>query len=497
MSDGELFIGGAWKAGSGGALTSLNPASGEVVWSGAEATVAQVDEAVAAARRAFDGWSRLTVDERGRYLERYRTLLDERKEKLAEAISLDTGKPLWESATEIAAMIGKIAISRQAYGARTPTTATDIAGGRAELSHRPHGVLAVFGPYNFPAHLPNGHIVPALLAGNTVVFKPSKFTPLVAERTVRCWHDAGLPAGVVNMVQGTRNMGAALVAHDGIDGLLFTGSSSTGKFLHKQFGGQPEKILALEMGGNNPLIVWDAGDTETVALIVVQSAYITAGQRCSCARRLILPRGAEGDRVIDALKAMIARLVIGPFDGDETPFMGPLISNGAADSLLAAQQQLRASGGQAITEMRRLKDGLPFLTPGLMDVTAVAGRPDEEYFGPFLQVIRSATFDDALDEANATQYGLSAGLISADRALYDRFRQAIRAGVVNWNRPLTGASSAAPFGGLGWSGNHRPGAYYAADYCAHPVASMISEQAAMPPSVPPGIRAGTRAGTQE
>lgn len=490
MTDGKLFIGGRWKAGSGSAFTSLNPANGEVVWSGTEATIAEVDEAVAAARRAFGGWSRLTVDERGRYIERYRALLDERREELAEAISLDTGKPLWESATEVAAMIGKIAISRQAYDARTPTTATDIADGEAVLTHRPHGVLAVFGPYNFPAHLPNGHMVPALLAGNTVVFKPSKLTPLVAERAVRCWHDAGLPSGVVNMVQGTRKMGAALVGHDGIDGLLFTGSSSTGKFLHKQFGGQTEKILALEMGGNNPLIVWDAGDIETTALIVVLSAYITAGQRCSCARRLILPRGAEGDRVIDALKVLIPRLVIGPFDGGETPFMGPVISNSAADNLLEAQEKLGASGGLVIAEMRRLKDGLPFLTPGLMDVTAIAGRPDEEYFGPFLQVIRSTTFDDALDEANATQYGLSAGLISADRALYERFRQATRAGVVNWNRPLTGASSAAPFGGLGWSGNHRPGAYYAADYCAYPVASMISERAAMPPSPPPGIRAG-------
>lgn len=488
MSGHDLFIGGAWRAGSGPAMASSNPATGEEIWTGHEAGVEQVDSAVAAARAAFEPWAYLPIEDRIRYIEAFKDLLGERRQQLALTISRETGRPLWESDAEIDWMIGKVAITRTAYDARTPTTARDIAGGRALLTHRPHGVMAVFGPYNFPGHLPNGHIVPALLAGNTVVFKPSRLTPFIAELMAGCWHDAGLPDGVVNLLQGTRIMGAALAGHAGIDGLLFTGSSATGTILHRQFGGHPEKILALEMGGNNPLIAWDFEDLDAAAVTVVLSAYLTAGQRCTCARRLIVPEGGAGDRLIDAVAALIPRLKVGPYDGGETPFMGPLISNSAADRALSAQRHMLDQGGEAVALMRRIEDGLPFLSPGLIDVTAIRDRADEEHFAPLLQVIRVADFDAAIREANTTAFGLSAGLLSEDAGLQERFHQRIRAGIVNWNRPTTGASGTAPFGGTGASGDHRPGALYAADYCAYPVASLVSDHLAMPAPAPPGIR---------
>ncbi|MEG1215068.1 MAG: aldehyde dehydrogenase family protein, partial [Leclercia sp.] len=167
----------------------------------------------------------------------------------------------------------------RAYHERTGESLTEMADGAASLRHRPHGVLAVFGPYNFPGHLPNGHIVPALIAGNTVVFKPSELTPWTAEETVKLWQAAGLPDGVLNLVQGGRSTGEALAQSSEIDGLLFTGSANTGYHLHQQLAGAPEKILALEMGGNNALIIDEITDIDAVVNLTIQSAFVSAGQR--------------------------------------------------------------------------------------------------------------------------------------------------------------------------------------------------------------------------
>lgn len=483
------FIGGHWVAGQGEALVSYNPATGTEVWEGRSASAHEVEAAVLAARKALHGWSYLSFGQRLEIVEAFREKLEANKEQLALCIAQETGKMLWDARGEVAAMIGKIAISAKAYRERTGETATDLPdGGKAILRHKPHGVVAVFGPYNFPGHLPNGHIVPALLAGNTVVFKPSELTPHVAEQTVRLWQEAGLPDGALNLVQGEKETGIALASHPQLDGLFFTGSSATGHILHRQFAGRPEKILALEMGGNNPLIVHEAGDARAAAYITVQSAFLSSGQRCTCARRLIVPQGKAGDAFLDTLAEMTRGIVVGAYDDQPEPFMGPMVSLVESEKLILAEQELVAKGASAIVPMRRLKEGLPFVSPGILDVTDVSGREDRELFGPLLQVIRVADFEAAIAEANATAYGLSAGLLSDSRELYEHFAREIRAGIVNWNRPLTGASSAMPFGGIGSSGNHRPSAYYAADYCAYPMATMESEKPVLPTQISPGLK---------
>ena len=347
-------------------------------------------------------------------------------------------------------------------------------------------MVAVFGPYNFPGHLPNGHIVPALLAGNAVIFKPSELTPWTAQETVRLWAEAGLPAGVIALLQGARDTGAALAGHAGIDGLFFTGSSATGALLHKNFAGHPDKILALEMGGNNPLIVEGVQDIDAAVHHIVQSAFVSAGQRCTCARRLLVPQGAWGDALLARLVEVTAKLRVGKYDAEPAPFMGAVISSAAAEALLQAQAAMLAAGGKALLEMRRLTPDAALLSPGIIDTTAAA-RPDEEYFGPLLQVIRYADFDQAIAIANDTRFGLAGGVLSDERALYERYLLESRAGVVNWNKPLTGASSAAPFGGVGASGNHRASAYYAADYCAYPVASLECDSLTVPAQLSPGM----------
>lgn len=483
---GDCFIQGQWQTANGALFTRIDPVYGRLLWQGHAANQADVNAAVQAAREAFRPWRKMGFDKRAMIVSRFAELLKAQKTELGVQLGEETGKPLWEAATEIDAMVGKVALSMQALQDRTGVVEKDVAAGHSVLQHRPHGVLAVFGPYNFPGHLPNGHIVPALLAGNTIVFKPSELTPRFAALTVQLWQQAGLPEGVLNLVQGAAETGKALAAHPALDGLLFTGSSRTGELLHRQFGGRPEKLLALEMGGNNPLVL--AGNWPAAAALhhVLFSAFVSAGQRCTCARRLIVPAGQRGDQFLGQLVTAADRLLVGAYDAIPAPFMGSLISADARQQVLNARDLLLALGGRELLAPRAVAD-TALISATIVDVSALSDPPDEEVFGPLLQVLRYDDFDHALALANRTRFGLAAGLISDDRRHFEQFAEEIRAGIVNWNKPLTGASSAAPFGGVGASGNHRPSAWYAADYCAYPMASLVAGEAELPGTLPAGM----------
>lgn len=481
------FIKGEWVEGQGEHLLKHNPVSGALLWQGTTASEAQVVQACCAARDAFAGWAKRHFTERQALIERFARLLEASKEQLTEIIAEETSKPRWEAATEVTAMINKIAISINAYHARTGEIQTPMGESASTLRHRPHGVLAVFGPYNFPGHLPNGHIVPALLAGNTLVFKPSELTPGTGERVMQLWQQAGIPAGVLNLLQGGSATGRALSQQPELDGLLFTGSAGTGYQLHRQFAGQPEKILALEMGGNNPLIVDDPGDIDGAVHIVIQSAFITAGQRCTCARRLLVRQGAKGDALIQRLVEVASRIQPGEWDASPQPFMGGVITPHAAEQVLAAWQRHTARGGKALLVPQQVNPQSSLLSPGIIELSGVKSVPDEEIFGPLLAVYRYRDFDEAITMANDTRYGLACGLISPDRDKFEQLLLEARAGIVNWNKPLTGAASTAPFGGIGASGNHRASAWYAADYCAWPMATLESPDIALPNNLGPGL----------
>ncbi|WP_404343873.1 succinylglutamate-semialdehyde dehydrogenase [Pseudoalteromonas mariniglutinosa] len=481
------LINNQWQAGLGDTFSSLNPSNGDIVWRGKAATPEQVDSAVKAARKAQLNWADTPITARINILEQFVAQLQQNSEEFASIIARETGKPLWETRTEVAAMAGKIAISVKAYHERTGTIENPMPGAKAFIRHKPHGVVAIFGPYNFPGHLPNGHIVPAILAGNTVVFKPSELTPHVAHYTLELWLKAGLPAGVINLVQGEVTTGKALASHQDIDGLFFTGSSNTGHFLHQQFAGHPGKILALEMGGNNPLIIKDVADVSAAVHDIIQSGFITSGQRCTCARRVFIEKSSNGDAILDKLISATKNIQVADSFSEQQPFMGAMISEKAALAMVAAQQQLLDMGAQPLVTLKHLKVGTGFVSPGIIDVSQVAEMPDEEHFGPLIKVYRYSDFDAAINEANNTSFGLSAGLLSDSEDHYEHFLKRIRAGIVNWNRPITGASSAAPFGGIGASGNHRASAYYAADYCAYPVASVEATKVNLPKTLAPGL----------
>ena len=370
-------------------LRSFDPATGDVVWEGAIAGPAEISAAMASASAALPGWSSTPLDVRLGVLSGFKTQLEDIGPRLAEMISRETGKPAWEGKAEVASMVAKIAASIAAHTERTGEKRSPLPFGEAVLRHHPHGVMAVLGPYNFPGHLPNGHIVPALLAGNTVVFKPSELTPGTGALMAEAWAASGLPAGVFSIVQGGRATGEALLAHD-IDGLLFTGSAGAGAHFRRIFADRPKVMLALELGGNNPLVVWDAADVEEAASVVVQSAFITTGQRCSCARRLIIPQGAFGEALVDAVAALAGRLVVGAWNASPEPFMGPLISDAAAAAAHRAVAALDAPAIRAFSGIAGQRDA--FVTPAIYDVT---GRdvPDEEIFAPVMQVRRVGSFE--------------------------------------------------------------------------------------------------------
>ncbi|HEX2802839.1 MAG TPA: succinylglutamate-semialdehyde dehydrogenase [Sphingomicrobium sp.] len=454
-------------------LVSTEPATGRKIWSGKPG---DAGAEVAAARAALPDWAGHSVAYRTEALRRFANVVRKREKDFATLISRETGKPFWETQTEVAAVINKVEISINAHGERTPKRTIEAAmGSKVSLRHKPHGVLAVLGPYNFPAHLPNGHIVPALIAGNAVVFKPSEKTPATGEFLVQCYRDAGIPEDVVRLLIGGPDQGKALAAEAGIDGLLFTGSARAGMALHKQFAETPQKILALELGGNNPLVVWHAKDIEAAAAIAVQSAFLSAGQRCTAARRLIVEDGKDKP-LLDAIAGMIDRIIVDEPFADPQPFMGPVIDNDTAHHLQEQWVGLMMKGGKPIRRLDRPFDDRPYLTPALIDVTEAKDVPDEEIFGPVLQVIRVGSFDDAIAEANNTRFGLAASLLGGTPDQYEHFWGHVRAGVINWNKPTNGAPSTAPFGGIGLSGNHRPSAFYAADYCAYPVTSVHAER---------------------
>jgi succinylglutamic semialdehyde dehydrogenase len=448
-------------------IISFNPYDESVVGSVQAALETDVRVAFEVAVDAQKAWAANGFEKRCQVLRSYAALLKEQAEDLADLITREAGKPLWESRTEVQAMINKVEISIDAHQARCG----EFAKGIGVTRFHPLGVVGVLGPFNFPGHLPNGHIVPALLAGNAVLFKPSELTPLVGQFIVARLHQSGVPESILQILHGGAEIGRAIVALEGLRGLFFTGSSKAGLSIHKELAGRPQTLLALEMGGNNPLVVDHVEDPEAASRLVCQSAFITAGQRCTCARRVLVPSSEWGDAFLERLKADVGMIEVGNPSGGQQPYIGTVISQEAAEKVLQFEAGLIERGAHPILQMKRVGDRKAQLKPGLIDVTGTA-LTDEECFGPLLQVQRYTSLGHAYELCNQTAYGLAAGLLSDSAEVYAEFQQAVMAGIINWNSPLTGASSASPFGGVGLSGNYRPSAYFAADYCSYPVASI-------------------------
>lgn len=478
---GFLFINGQWVEGKGASFTSLNPSTEDCIWEGHEPSLHQIDEVFDRSRCALNLWKNLPVETRVDVVLNFKTLLESEKEALSTLISIETGKPKWESVQEVGAMCSKVSISIDAFTIRCNEQSFKEGNTTIYTRYKPHGILIVVGPFNFPGHLPNGHIIPALIAGNTVIFKPSELTPAVGEYMMSIWERSGLPPGVIQLIQGGGHIGRLLAEDERHNGVLFTGSSGVGASLSRLFSRLPHRLLALEMGGNNPLVVYDA--LLESASAIVQSAFMSAGQRCTCTRRLILLDTDENRALLSAIVDVASRISIYPWDHHHDSFYGPLISKPAMDRVWDAYKERVALGGRILLAMTQVHTKGYFLTPGIIDVTGLSIK-DEEYFGPLLSVYWVQSCDEAIAVANDTQYGLSASVYTQDEDKYHHFFNTIDAGIINWNMPTNGASSKVPFGGIKGSGNHRPSAFFAADYCSYPVASVMNSYASVINRVP-------------
>jgi len=484
------LIAGEWREIAGDEVVSRNPARpASVVWSGSP-VLSHVDDAIAAAREAFPKWAAWPMERRVAVLRRYQSICKEREGAIAELIADETGKVMWDSKGEAALLGAKVDITldETATGAMRRVSAFEvpIAAGRVgRASFRPHGVMAVLGPYNFPAHLPNGHIVPALAMGNTVVLKPSDKTPAVGQLLGELFQGAldaeGAPRGVFNVVQGAAEVASSLSRHAGIDGILFTGSWPVGRRILEANLDRPSRMIALEMGGNNPAVVMPDADLKQALIECVRCAFITTGQRCTCTRRLILHEMIAG-RFLSALAKAASNLIVGDPRAAHPVFMGPIINEASRRAVLDFQAQLAKAGGEVIvpsTAIETVEEGF-YLTPSVVrverfsvsDLVSDAGC-DREVFGPLLRVSVVRSLDEAIEQSNATNYGLAASIFTTDAAAQARFLIECKAGCVNVNTGTAGASSKLPFGGVGMSGNHRPAGAFSLDYCAYPMASMI------------------------
>lgn len=492
------LIAGSFRPLAGSAIVSQNPAHpSRSVWQGSP-VLAHVDEAVAAARSALPVWSQWPIERRIAVLRRYQSIVTARKQELGELICDETGKALWDSLAEAGILAGKVDITLEdsefSGFHRVKPYGFEISPSRQGHCHyRPHGVMAVIGPYNFPMHLPNGHIVPALLMGNTIVLKPSEKAPATGQALVEMFHEAleaeNAPPGVVNLVQGAAETAVRLTSHAGIDGILFTGSWPVGRKILEANLDRPGRIVALELGGSNPTVIMPDAHLEQAAIEVVRASFVTTGQRCTCTRRLVVHEQVAG-RFVRAVAEAAKRLVVGDPRSEKPVFMGPLISEDARRAVLAFQDALISTGGEAILRCEpRSTDGSAdgfFITPGIVRVDRFradeASDPgcDREVFGPLLRFCTVRSLDEAIEQANATRYGLAASIFTADPAAQRRFIAEARAGCVNVNTGTAGASSKLPFGGLGLSGNHRPAGSVSLDYCAYPVASMLESSDAAP-----------------
>ncbi len=488
------LVNGRWIALAGAEITSRNPARpAEIVWSGTP-DPGHADAAVAAASEAFKTWSAWSPSKRHAVLRRFADLCKARAAQITALIRDETGKAEWDAAGEASLLAAKV----DATLAETPDAPLRrVAGYKVELTptrqgrcwFRPHGVMAVLAPFNFPMHLPNGHIVPALALGNTVVLKPSDKTPAAGQMLGELYQEAldaeGAPPGVVNVVQGGAASAQRLARHPGVDGVLFTGSWPVGRAILEANLDTPGRICALEMGGNNAAVVLPDADLRQAVVECVRSAFITSGQRCTCTRRLIVHE-AVADRVIRAVCRAASELKIGDPASGEPVFLGPVISEAARRAILGAQASLARGDGRILLECRALDREGWFLTPGVMqverfvasDAADVGAGADVEVFGPLLRVAVVRSLDEAIEQANATRFGLAAAIFTKDERAIERFLREARAGCINVNTGSAGASGRLPFGGLGRSGNHRPAGALSVDYCAYPVAGLVEWDAA-------------------
>jgi len=466
----QNLIGGQWRdARSGETFESRNPArTSDVVGRFPASGPEDVADAVAAAKAAFETWRLVPAPKRGEILKRIGDLLTERKAEIARAMTREMGKPFFETKGDVQEAIDTayyaMTMGRQLFGHTVPS---ELNNKFNMTIRRPIGVCGIITAWNFPVAVPTWKIFPAILSGNTVVFKPSEEAPHSGMLLVQTLLDAGLPEGVVNLVQGAGPTGRALVEHPDVAAVSFTGSTATGSKI-AEMAGRMVKRVSLELGGKNPVVVMEDADLDLAVEGLLWGAFGTTGQRCTATSRLIAHEAVH-DRLVDMLKERAAKLKLGYGNDDDTE-VGPLINQAALDKVeyyLGVAREEGATvalGGERATGPG-LDEGFFFQPTILTGVTREMRVAREEIFGPVLSVIKVSSFDEAISVANDVPYGLSSSVYTRDVARAFQAMRDVDAGITYINGPTIGAEAHMSFGGVKATGNgHREGGWEVYDF---------------------------------
>ena len=447
------YMGGQWKEPSTGAyFKNINPADHEdLVGEYPLSAEADVEEAVQEAQQAFKEWRRLTAEERNVYLNRLAQLIDQHQDEIGEIICREEGKTLAEAKREAVIAVDYIPFVMGEGQRMEGYTLPSPRQGVASVARRvPLGVIAAISPWNFPFITPIRKIVPALAAGNTVVFKPSNETPHSGVQLMKMIHEAGFPKGVVNMVIGSgSDIGDALSAHPLVKGITFTGSTEVGQHIHQQ-AAKHLATVQLEMGGKNPAVVAESNDLKAVASEIVKSAFSLTGQRCTAISRLIVLE-SQAEALVKAIKEQMEGIVMGNGKDPEV-FTGPLIHKDACQKVLGYIDEAVKQGAQIIAGGSRMTGNIYdkgcYVEPTLItNVSRDMRLAREEVFGPVLAVFVATTFEEAMEMANDTEYGLAASIFTDNPAYMGKFLEQIEAGMAHVNHGTT-TDPTMPFGGV-------------------------------------------------
>lgn len=409
---------------------------------------AEVDQAVAAATDAFEGWSEASPEVRFDVLDKAGSLIMERREQIGRLLSREEGKTVPEGIGETvrAARILKY-FAGEALRLHGQNLASTRPGVEVQTYRQAVGVFGLITPWNFPIAIPAWKIAPAIAFGNTVVIKPAGPTPATAEALVAVLHEAGLPKGVVNMIIGDGDVGRAIVAHEGVSGISFTGSQGVGAGVAEGAVKRQARVQ-LEMGGKNPLIVLDDADLDRAVNIALDGSFFATGQRCTASSRLIVQDGIH-DRFVAALAEKVAALRVGDALDPNTQ-MGPAVTEAQRDTSYKYIDIAKESGGRVVTGGERLTLDKPgwYVQPTLIADTLPDMRINtEEVFGPVASTIRVKSYEEALSVANGVEFGLSAGIVTSSLKHARDFQRRAKAGMTMVNLPTAGVDYHVPFGG--------------------------------------------------
>ncbi|AIE87902.1 aldehyde dehydrogenase family protein [Fimbriimonas ginsengisoli] len=475
------YIDGQWQE-AGQVFESLNPANRrETVGTAPLSQAADADQAVASAKHAFESWRELSWVKRAEYIDAFAQLIRRDIEEIAALVTRECGKPLNEGradAVEALHMAQYVAgLGRMPNGY---TVSSEISAKDAFILRKPKGVIACITPWNFPSAIPTWVILPSILAGNTVVFKPAEQTPIVAHKLMELFHEAGLPAGVVNLVHGTgEDVGDPLVKHKDVAGILFTGSRAVGKYIQQVAAGDAYKFVATEMGGKNGTIVLEDADLDIAVNACVLGAFKTSGQRCVSTSRIIVDRKLEPEftrRYVENVK----RIKVGNGMQDDI-FMGPLIEEGGIEKWKLHNAKAREEGAEVLVDGQVLTEGEHacgnFVSPFVYRFDGYKRNTfclREEAFSPHVAIIPVSGMEEAVDVYNDTDYGLSMAVITEDYRKWRWVRDHADYGLGYVNLPSIGAEVHLPFGGVKASGNGHPGAEGILESVTHRVAFTVN-----------------------